>query len=48
MAAAQASTPRVSWGKLLNYKQTWALAIGKFFNRRCLVVLSFLVTGLPP
>ena len=32
MAAAQASTPRVSWGKLLNYKQTWALAIGKFLT----------------
>ena len=32
MAAAQASTPRISWGKLLNYKQTWALAIGKFLT----------------
>jgi len=32
MAAAKASTPRISWGKLLNYKQTWALAIGKFLT----------------
>lgn len=30
--AAVASSPKLSWGKLLTYKQTWAFAVGKFLT----------------
>jgi MFS transporter, ACS family, aldohexuronate transporter len=32
VAAAQESPKSISWGKLLQYKQTWAFAIGKFLT----------------
>ena len=32
IAAAQGSSSNISWGKLLQYKQTWAFAIGKFLT----------------
>jgi len=32
VAAAQESEKNISWGKLLQYKQTWAFAIGKFLT----------------
>ena len=32
VAIAQESTPKVPWRKLLQFKQTWALAIGKFLT----------------
>ena len=31
-AAAEVAGERISWGKLLTYKQTWAFAIGKFLT----------------
>lgn len=32
VAAAQEAPRKVSWGRLLGYKQTWAFAIGKFLT----------------
>ena len=32
IAVATESTPKVPWGKLLQFKETWALAIGKFLT----------------
>jgi ACS family hexuronate transporter-like MFS transporter len=32
IAVATESTPKVPWGQLLQFKQTWALAIGKFLT----------------
>lgn len=32
IAAAQKAGTKLSWGKLLGYKQTWAFAIGKFLT----------------
>ena len=32
VAASQEATPKVAWGKLLAFKQTWAFAIGKFMT----------------
>jgi MFS transporter, ACS family, hexuronate transporter len=32
VAAAQEAPRKISWGKLLGYKQTWAFALGKFLT----------------
>jgi ACS family hexuronate transporter-like MFS transporter len=32
IAVAAGSTPKVRWGQLLQFRQTWALAIGKFLT----------------
>jgi MFS transporter, ACS family, hexuronate transporter len=32
VAAATGSTPKVTWGRIVQFKQTWALAIGKFLT----------------
>ena len=43
---ADVAKAKVSWFKLLTFRQTWAFFVGKFMTDPDLVVLSFLASRL--